>query len=299
MYIKILLTSLIFTLSSSFLYAQELNPGMFYDLGYDKLQEAAKANNKPFFVFFYRDGCMACNEMETKVFAHPNLQEYISNHYYAYRAKAFSIYSDYLVKKYEVNTYPQILIFTPQGKLVRRLRGTVSAIKLLAELKAQEKAKGKPEPLPEVFEEDADPAYSVQLQEEGIVKGLFKFSIRQQEVEEKTLGIQLGVFEDYNNIVRVVLELEKNWHDNILVSESELENEPIYRLILGPFYSIEHAESYQRNIREKYGMYGIIIHLDDLSPYSWEERSEYSLEQFEKSTPEQEKDLENKPNEGQ
>jgi len=263
------------------IFAQENAPGLFYEYGYERLQKEAKAQNRPYFLYFFRDGCRGCSQMESEVFTNADLQEYIGNHYFAYRAKAFSIYSDFLVKMYKVESYPQILIFSPEGKEMRRLRGVVSAPQLQRELKAQENAKGTPEALPEVFAEDAQPALSMNLQMFAETKGVYKFSIRKQEVEEKTLAVQLGVFEDYNNIVRTVMELEKHWHDNILVSESTLDGKTIYRLLLGPFYTIEHAESYQRNLREKRGIYGILIHLDTFAPYSWDEREEYSLEQLE------------------
>lgn len=244
---------------------------------FDQLQEEGKKKNKPYFVFVHARN----NKFDSVTFANQYVQAYVKKRYLAQKLQAPSLYADYVVKQYEVKSFPQILVFTPQGKLVDRITSYLSPKQMIARLKLHESKTGSPEDRISAFAKAANPELSMKLQTEGEIQEIYHFSIRPYGVEEKTIGIQLGVFENYQNLVNNVSELELHWHDNILVTFVEVEGKILYRLLLGPFYSYEHAEVYNRNLKEKMGLRGILVSLEDFDPITEDNKARYLIKNIE------------------
>lgn len=244
---------------------------------FDKLQEEGKKQNKPYFVYVHTRN----NKFDSVTFANKYVQTYIKKRYLAQKLQAPSLYADYVVKQYEVKSFPQILVFTPQGKLVDRITSYLNPKQIIARLKLHESKTGSSDDRISAFAKAANPELSMKLQTEGEIQEVYHFSIRPYGVEEKTIGIQLGVFENYQNLVNNVAELELHWHDNILVTFVEIDGKMLYRLLLGPFYSYEHAEVYNRNLKEKMGLRGILVSLEDFDPITEENKDKYLMENIE------------------
>lgn len=244
---------------------------------FDQLQEEGKKKNKPYFVYVHAK----TNKLDSVTFANKYVQTYVAKRYLAQKLQAPSLYADYVVKKYEVKNFPQILVFTPQGKLVDRINSYLSPKQMIARLKLHESKTGSPDDRISAFAKAADPELSLKLQTQGEIQEIYHFSIRPYGVEEKTIGIQLGVFENYQNLVNNVSELELHWHDNILVTFVEVDGKMLYRLLLGPFYSYEHADRYNKNLKEKMGLHGILVSLESFEPITENNKDRYLMKNIE------------------
>ena len=255
----------------------QMNEMPYFSGSFDQLQDEGKKKSKPYFVFVHATN----NKFDSVTFANQYVQTYVSKRYLAQKLQAPSLYADYVVKKYDVKSFPQILVFTPQGKLVDRISSYLSPKQMIARLKLHEDKTGSPDDRISAFAKAADPQLSLKLQTEGEIQEIYHFSIRPYGVEEKTIGIQLGVFENYQNLVNNVSELEVHWHDNILVTFIEVEGKTLYRLLLGPFYSYEHAEVYNKNLKEKMGLRGILVSLENFNPITEENKEKYLLKNIE------------------
>lgn len=276
-----------FFINSSFTFAQknatvlsettQTNKMPYFAGSFDQLQAEGKKKNKPYFVFVHANN----NKFDSVTFTNQYVQTYVKKRYLAQKLQAPSLYADYVVKKYEVKTFPQILVFTPQGKLIDRITSYLSPKKMIARLKLNESKTGSSDDRISNFAKAANPELSLKLQTEGEIQEVYHFSIRPYGVEEKTIGIQLGVFENYQNLVNNVSELELHWHDNILVTFVEVDGKMLYRLLLGPFYSYEHAEVYNRNLKEKMGLRGILVSLEDFDPITDDNKSKYLMKNIE------------------
>ncbi len=249
----------------------------YFEGSFDQLQEEGKKKNKPYFVFIHSNK----NKFDSVTFTNKYVQTYIKKRYLVQKLQAPSLYADYVVKQYEVKSFPQILIFTPQGKLVDRITSYLSPKRMIARLKLQENKTGSSKDRISDFERAANPELSLKLQTEGQIQEVYHFSVRPYGVEEKTIGIQLGVFENYQNLVNNVSELEVHWHDNILVTFVEVDGKMFYRLLLGPFYTYQHAEVYNKNLKEKLGLRGILVDLENFSPITEENKDKYLMENIE------------------
>lgn len=267
----------------------------------DAVITEAGAETKPVLAFFYTEDSEAAERMFNETFGNKWVSTYIQKRYKAVKIKAFTVYGDPYVKRYGLKSYPSVVIINSLGEVQDITTGFIPSKKLLADLKRYEEAPynlyrhsnaktNKPlqDTLPdslsgsESFNDESDALLSIKLQEEAKVEGIYKFNISEHQVLEKTLAVQVGVFSDYHNLVKNVLELNKNWHSNILVTSYEVGGESIYRLLLGPFYTSEHALSYRKNLLDQEGLRGVIISMEDFSPLTEEEIEEYSVERFKK-----------------
>ncbi|WP_291723030.1 hypothetical protein [Bernardetia sp.] len=255
----------------------QANKMPYFEGSFVQLQEEGKTKNKPYFVYLHSNK----NKLDSTTFANKYVQTYVSKRYLAQKLQAPSLYADAVVKRYEVKSFPQILVFTPQGKLVDRITSYQSPKQMIARLKLHEQKTGSPEDRVSAFAKAADPTLSLKLQTEGEIQNVYHFSVRPYGVEEKTIGIQLGVFENYQNLVNNVSELELHWHDNILVTFVEIDGKMLYRLLLGPFYSYEHANVYNKNLEKKMGLLGILVSLEDFDPITEENKDQYLIENIE------------------
>jgi rare lipoprotein A len=81
--------------------------------------------------------------------------------------------------------------------------------------------------------------------------------------EKSGFGVQVASLNNYANAMRQIAELQEMWFNNILVSiEPGKNNEPVYKILLGPFPDRETAKSYQNELKNKKNIEGFIIALD-------------------------------------
>jgi rare lipoprotein A len=82
--------------------------------------------------------------------------------------------------------------------------------------------------------------------------GLYKMEIF--KLEPKGYGVQVAGYSDYESVVKQISVLQKNWFNGALVFVDDLKGKPYYKIIMGPFFSKEEAESYKDSIKSKYGV---------------------------------------------
>ncbi|WP_027001720.1 SPOR domain-containing protein [Hugenholtzia roseola] len=232
---------------------------IFFEGTYEKLKEKAQAEKKPYLLYFYNRP----TQYDSTTFRNQYVAMYGNKRYLFFKVKAYSLYSDYLIKTFEVKTFPQVCIVTPEGKLLARIEGYVSPQKMMEYLRRYPQAEGKPDAPIQTFARSAEPELSFRLRLDSKVRGLYRLEVHSMPIEAQTLGVQVGVFEEYEHLLAAAHELGENWHRNIMVAIVELDGKKYYRLLLAPFYSYEHALAYQKALKEKKGLYGMIVRLDE------------------------------------
>ena len=91
------------------------------------------------------------------------------------------------------------------------------------------------------------------------------YKIQVMRPEKKGFGVQVASFSDYSNVMRKVAELQGMWFKNILVSvEKGPDNQPMYKLILGPFPNQETANSYKKAAKKNKKVSGFVVSLEDI-----------------------------------
>lgn len=231
----------------------------FYPGTFAQLQYKAKTANKPFILDFYTVWCGPCKNMEKYTFTNPELAKYIKENYLAFKVDGESIMGDGIevAQKYDVRFYPTLIIFSPEGAVLKRLNGFQSAEVLLQELKKYENVQAKPENKP------ADPVVTgpapTPMPPATPGEGLFKMSVSRQE--KAGFGVQIASYGDYANVLKETEKLEQAFHRNVLVNISKSADKTIFKLILGPFDTKVQAETYLKEIKEKEGRSGLVVDL--------------------------------------
>ena len=91
--------------------------------------------------------------------------------------------------------------------------------------------------------------------------GLYKIELARPK--EAGYGVQVASLTSYENVLKQVATLQGKWFKNILMSiEPGKNNQPIYKIILGPFPDQDTAESYKRHAVKK-GVKGFVVSLEE------------------------------------
>ncbi len=75
-------------------------------------------------------------------------------------------------------------------------------------------------------------------------------------------GVQVASMTQYENAMKHIAELQEKWFDNILMSvEKGKDDQPVYKLILGPFPDRQSAEVYKTELKKNKKMEGFVVDL--------------------------------------
>jgi rare lipoprotein A len=97
---------------------------------------------------------------------------------------------------------------------------------------------------------------------ESLKPGLYHIQLNR--LPEKGFAIQVGSFQNTSVLWSEVSKLHNAWFKQIMIKTKEDANGLIlHKLLLGPFSTKEKAVSYKENLKEKYGMEGFIVTLQE------------------------------------
>lgn len=128
-------------------------------------------------------------------------------------------------------------------------------------VKPKEKKKATAKPVNQVIDEA--PEFKLVTGKDYNEYDLYKIQITRPE--KKGFGVQVGVFSDYSNTMKMVAELQGKWFKNILVStEKGTGGKKKYRIILGPFPDSATATSYKNHAKKKQKVSGFVVNLEEI-----------------------------------
>ena len=77
-------------------------------------------------------------------------------------------------------------------------------------------------------------------------------------------GVQVASLANYENVFRQVADLQAKWFDNILISIEPSFEQPVYKVILGPFDSESAADNYRKSLASKHKIKGFVVNLSEI-----------------------------------
>ena len=91
------------------------------------------------------------------------------------------------------------------------------------------------------------------------------YKVQMLRPELNGYGVQVASLTNYANVMRQVAELQERWFNNILISvEKGSNDEPIYKVMLGPFPDRATAKSYEDQLKRKKKIDGFIVDLSQI-----------------------------------
>ncbi len=120
-----------------------------------------------------------------------------------------------------------------------------------ADKKPEKAADKKPTKKPETKAKDSE-LNVVQEAAEIEKGGLYKMQVL--KLEPKGFGVQVAGYSNYESVIQQVSVLQKNWFKGALVFADQMNGKPYYKIIMGPFFTKEEADSYCDSLKKKYNV---------------------------------------------
>lgn len=123
-----LIPTLLFILCSAFSNAAGI---LFQDMGFEQAKALAINKDKELFIDFYIDGCAPCKYLTDQVFIEQELGEFMNEHYISIRMNLGLPENRIFKSRYGIDSYPTMLFFDKNYKLIRKIEGSKEASVLL------------------------------------------------------------------------------------------------------------------------------------------------------------------------
>ncbi|MDX2247517.1 MAG: SPOR domain-containing protein [Bacteroidia bacterium] len=269
---------------ASALIAEERTSITFFQGTFEQLKTRAQEERKPFFISFHTAWSTPCQNMTLYTYTNPDLITYVQDNYLAFQVDAESPdrgESD-LAQEFDVIFFPTIIVFNDKAEVVSKFSGFKNAADLksqLVEFRRVSEEKPLTENKPAVsFLKPAvpkpapttSPASTTAKEKTATLKttkdlvntdvGLFRMSL--EEEKSSGYGVQVGVFGDYANVMREVSALEIVYKQSVMVSISKLNNNTVFKVLVGPFDSQSQAVGFQKLFQERESRTAMIVNLD-------------------------------------
>lgn len=263
-------TNKFFLLLICFAFIQQIQAAKvaFSSTDFATVKQQAKENNRPYFAYFTASWCMPCQMMDETTWQDPNLAKYIDDNYYAVKIDVDN-FDGYAYKdEFKVAAYPTIILFQPDGTFMKRIEGSITGSKLQTYLEQYDGFEDTPmvytndpndignTPPPPIYTAPPVPetgaaAPAPKPQQDKIVSsgsGLFRFNVAREPSDG--FSVQVGVYADYENVLREVAAYQLQFNEPILVHIDKLQDRTVYKVLIGDFKKREKATKYKEKILE-------------------------------------------------
>lgn len=239
----------------------------FYTGSLKKVQEKAAKEGKLYFIDFVAAWCMPCRQMDETTFKDPALAAYLEGSYIASKIDVDDFDGLIYKNQYNIKVLPTILVFNASGKLLGRYEEALTAPKMLGILKNYDTPANRQKAVPETPASGtgsisrpplkpevpaaqsgatATPKPAAPAQPSG--SGLFRFDVSKQP--SQGFSVQIGVYGDYENVLRESARFKDVFKETVLVHIDRLNDKTVYRLMIGEFKSQKEAETFLPKIKE-------------------------------------------------
>jgi len=100
----------------------------------EKKQQEASDRQLPLFVDVYADWCAPCKLMDEQVYTDPDVATYMNDRFISVRMDGETEYGQEFAATHELQGYPSMFIFSPEGELISRIIGYTEADRLMTSL---------------------------------------------------------------------------------------------------------------------------------------------------------------------
>lgn len=249
----------------------------FFEGSVKEIQLQARISNKPILAYFYKNACEACDALDRNTWNIPQLVDFVSHNYLAYKKNLFTSEGRQLGRQLGIFAPATVVILSPEGEVLEKITGSIEAETLIHVLKNHLQAFNPPPVLsasqdmseavvmaPETssLEEDwsaqihqepvtASPTYRTAAQ--AVCRPLKHFEQYSPWQVDRFKGkvnfsIVFGKYTRIRHLKKDLKDIKKVWRNGIWVYE---EYDPAlkrttYILLIGNFYDDDKADYFAR-----------------------------------------------------
>lgn len=266
---------------SLFTASQNLHAVQFEHLSLAEAKARAAQLQRPLLIHFAANWCLPCQWMDKNTFADPEVSAYLSKQYLAVKIDVDEVQGYADKETCGVKYLPSLLIFNAAGIVVFRYEETLDAAQMLEVLQKYDTPANRIAPrtaytVPVVNLNtsntviaqigESDPAIiSAKVEDDPAQldaqrRPLSPSSAIPAMPTSRKMGIQVGVYSSYENVIRQVQFFEKKFYKTVHISSQTTNGETYYHLIAGPFETPAQMQTYL-NALQKDGLKGLIVTL--------------------------------------
>ncbi len=256
------------------LFAESAKYVNFFEGSLTSAKQKAMTEGKLFMVDFVANYCYMCKMMDETTFRNENVVSYTDKNYVSLKVNVDDFDGFAWKQKYKVKVLPTILIFNSRGDVVGRYEESLGSARMLEILKKHNISENRSVQKPqyqsdkiEVINTPSSPPKQAEILPEennsAIGEGLFEFSVK--KTNSSGYGLQIGVFQDYANVLQEVAKLESKMNVPVFVHIARLNNKVVYRVIVGNFPTIPQAENFHSQEMKVKGYSGFVKKLSKLN----------------------------------
>lgn len=269
---------LVFTLLTA---SQKLHAVQFARLSLAEAKARAAQLQRPLLIHFAANWCLPCQWMDQNTFVDPEVLAYLSNQYLAVKIDVDEVQGYADKEACGVKYLPSLLIFNASGIVVSRYEETLDAAQMLEVLRKYDTPTNRVAPrntyaVPVVkintpgstlaqIEQSEIGSISADVEDDPAHLDAQRLPIAQTNSSpalpsSRKMGIQVGVYSSYENVIRQVQYFEKKFYKAVHISAQTNNGQTYYHLIAGPFETPAQMQTYL-NALQRDGLKGLIVTL--------------------------------------
>ncbi len=217
----------------------------FSEISLTTAKEIATAQGKYIFIDFYADWCVPCKWMDETTYNDKEVINTLQANFVPVKINIDDFDGYTLKAEYNIKVLPTILIVDQNGKVIKRFEESLSPTKLKDELV------NIANNTTIEYNENINPEHSLDNDNRTIENPVTVKT-------NKSYRVQVGVFTDYANTVKLIDNLNSKFDEPVIVINSYLNNKTVYKVVIGDFINYDDAKSLKSKISNQFGINGII-----------------------------------------
>lgn len=261
--------------------SQNLHAVQFARLSLAEAKARAAQLQRPLLIHFAANWCLPCQWMDKNTFADPEVFTYLSQQYLAVKIDVDEVQGYADKETCGVKYLPSLLIFNASGIVVSRYEETLDAAQMLEVLRKYDTPANRIAPrttyaVPVVKQTSSDTivthigqndmtTISAEVEDDPAHldaqrRPLTPSTATPARPTSRKMGIQVGVYSSYENVIRQVQFFEKKFYKPVHISAQTNNGQTYYHLIAGPFETPAQMQAYL-NALQGDGLKGLIVTL--------------------------------------
>ena len=205
----------------------------------------AKSENKFVLVKFYADWCLPCKWMDETTFSDPSVNDKLERNFVSLKVNIDDFDGFELRQDLKVSVLPTILVYDPNGKMVKRLEEPLTTTKMMKFLDNV------------VMNNGGTITRQINQSPSKLNKADSKKSV-EATYKRKSFKLQLGVFNGFENTMNFLDSVKEKIDEQAMVLHDYKDGKTMYKVLIGRYKTHEEAYAAQQKLKLDRGMDSVI-----------------------------------------